>query len=61
MNEEDWLPQPIRLGLIRYRCPYPGCSYRWFPSRWDTFFYPLHYAEIHLGINAFRNPFTEGS
>lgn len=57
--ERNWPPPPVKCGWFRYKCP--DCNYKWWPSRWDKFFYPLHYFESHLGGNAFRNPFTEGT
>ena len=43
---------PLIEHWIRVECP--GCGLRWWRSRWDAFFYPMHYASAHLGIPVFR-------
>lgn len=56
MNIDDdipVIPDWIDDGWFHVKCP--ECGERWWYSHWLHFFYPLHYAEVHLGIKAFRS------
>lgn len=56
MSELPGIPPLNRPGGWRgwFYDQCPACDRKFWNSNWNAFFYPLHYAEIHLGIPCWR-------